>query len=261
MALDPAPGPRTGGAPVPDGLAWHYPDGPGLLAILSSHTLWATAAPFLNDREEVALGGRMVVERMLEAGAAHGGVAGELADRVREATAREMQLELVDAALALLGDLAGGPAAPFARRPLDDGTEPELTPALREHLARHLEPLLDALQEALLLVKHEGFADERETRYAVMLLTRPGEASRLVEASLLSYRASAYGIAPYLRLTGTDPDRPDAPVATRPSLLPIRAVAVSLSPNGSEATASVRTLLLSHGHDVPVRRSAIPFRS
>lgn len=338
MVLDPAHGPRTeGDVPVPDGLAWHYTDGAGLLAILASDTLWATSAPFLNDREEVALGGRMVVERMLEAGAAHGGVAAELADRVREATAhgegpgagsafilsassspdslamwrlyggakesyaigldptqplvalaredvdlpsdrhgevhlrrhgwqpvryrRDEQLELVDAALALLGDLAGGPAAPFARRPLEDGAEPELTPALREHLARHLEPFLDALQEALLLVKHEGFADERETRYAVMLLTRPGEASRLVEASLLSYRASAYGIAPYLRLTGADPERPDAPVATRPSTLPIRAVAVSPSPNGSEATASVRTLLLSHGHDVPVRRSAIPFRS
>lgn len=93
-----------------------------------------------------------------------------------------------------------------------------------------------------------------------MLLTRPGPAASSAEAALLSYRASAYGIAPYLRLTGPDPGRPEALVVTRPSPLPVRAVAVSPSPNGPEATASVRQALLAHGYDVPVRRSAIPFR-
>lgn len=282
-----------------DGLVWHYTDGPGLLAILGSDTLWATAAPFLNDREEVALGGRMVVERMLERGAARGGVAADLADQVRVATAhgegpgagsafilsastsadslamwrlyggaresyaigldpsvplaaltrhdvdvelaqedevylrrlgwqpvryrREDQLALVDAALDLLGDLAGGPAGGGLAARREGPGDAELSPEVRAHLTRHLEPFLEALQEALLLVKHEGFVDERETRYAVMLLTRPGEAGRTAEASLLTYRASAYGIAPYLRLTGPDGARPDAAVTRVPGRLPVRA--------------------------------------
>lgn len=44
--------------------------------------------------------------------------------------------------------------------------------------------------------------------------------------------------------------------------LPIRAVAISPSPNGSVATDSVRQLLADSGYaDVPVLRSGIPFRS
>jgi hypothetical protein len=46
-----------------DGLVWHYTDGPGLLAILSTQTLWATASGYLNDAQEVVLGRRLLVER------------------------------------------------------------------------------------------------------------------------------------------------------------------------------------------------------
>ncbi|MBM6402285.1 hypothetical protein [Phycicoccus sonneratiae] len=322
---------------LPADLVWHYTDGPGLLAILSTHTLWATAASFLNDREEVVLGGRMVVDRVLElAGERDGPMAADLAEKVRESTergegpgagsafvlsasrspdslamwrlyggARESyaigldptaplaalahreldvawgigegvylrhqgwrpvrydrgeQLELVDAALAMLGDLAGGFGPDlFDREP---GVEPGAAPSpeLRAHLEAHLEPFLEALHEVLLLVKHPGFVDERETRYSAMLITRPGEDALRAEAALLSYRASAYGIAPYLRLTGAGPESPDALVVTAPAPLPVRAVALSPSPNGPEATASVRQLLLANGYDVPVGRSAIPFR-
>ncbi|MGG5261096.1 hypothetical protein [Phycicoccus avicenniae] len=322
---------------APGDLAWHYTDGPGLLSILGTHTLWATAAPFLNDREEVRLGGRMVVDRVLEVAGQHDErLAAELAERVRSSTEqgegpgadsafilsasrspdslamwrlyggtresyaigldpgaglaalssrevdvsldgsdgvylrhqgwrpvrydRDAQLELVDAALAVLDDLAGGLGTNlFSPRPVH-ADETEVPDEVRARLAAHLEPFLEALHEALLLIKHEGFADERETRWSTMLLTRPGSEGSRLEAALLSYRASAYGIAPYLRLTGPDPQRPEASLVTSPSPLPVRAVAVSPSPNGPEAEASVRQVLLAHGYDVPVLRSAIPFR-
>ncbi|NHA69504.1 hypothetical protein [Phycicoccus flavus] len=320
-------------ADVPDGLAWHYTDGPGLLAILATHTLWATAAPFLNDREEVRLGGRLLAERILETGS--GGdpaLTRELAERVSESSERgegpgpgsayilsassapdslamwrlyggvresyalgldpaadlavlatgevelvagrrdglylyhqgwrpvryrpEEQRALVDTALTHLGGLAevlGG-------RPRDGEPRDEDPPPPPEVEAR-VAPFLDAMQEALLLVKHEGFADERETRYAVVLVAGDGPGGRAAEARLLSYRASAYGLAPYVRLTGADPARPGGPVVTAASPLPVRAVAVSPSPHGAESTGSVRRALLAHGYDVPVHRSAIPFRS
>lgn len=322
-------------AEAPDGLAWHYTDGPGLLSILVTHTLWATASPFLNDRQEVLLGGRMVVERLLEVGAEQGHPLTEsLAARVRESSeqgegpgrggayilsassspdslamwrlyggARESyaigldpqaplaalashevelplgrsdggylrhqgwqavryrpddQRALVDAALGHLGDLSTTLGPMMAIQP-EPGEEPDLPPDLEAKV----EPFLEALQEAILLIKHEGFADERETRYAVVLLTTPGPAGQEAEARLLSYRASAYGIAPYLRLTGADPSAAGGDgtiVVTAPAPLPVRAVAISPSPNGEEATASVRQLLLAHGYDVPVIRSSIPFR-
>lgn len=337
-------GDAVGGVEVPPGLAWHYTDGPGLVAILASHTLWATAAPFLNDRQEVALGGRMIVERILQLAADRDAeLAATLADRVREATehgqgpgaasayilsashsadslamwrlyggahesyaigldptvdlvaltsrevelplgradgvylrrhgwrpvryAREEQVALVDSALELLGDLPSalsGLARPAARTepaPGDPGrVEDGRAADARAGLGSSLEPFFEALHEALMLIKHEGFVDEREIRYSALLLTRPDLAGRSAEASLLSYRSSAYGIAPYLRLTGPEPQRPEAVVTARPSPLPVRAVAVSPSPNGPEASTSVRQLLLRHGYDVPVVRSAIPFR-
>jgi len=56
---------------------------------------------------------------------------------------------------------------------------------------------MDDLEEALLLIKHQGFADERETRYCVVLMARPEEAAALeIESRLLVHRATVYGIAP-----------------------------------------------------------------
>lgn len=55
---------------VHDGLVWHYTNGPGLISILSNHVLWATSAPFLNDQQEVALGGELIAQRIIERGQA-----------------------------------------------------------------------------------------------------------------------------------------------------------------------------------------------
>lgn len=80
-----------------------------------------------------------------------------------------------------------------------------------------------------------------------------------LEARLLSYRATDYGIAPYLRLTGGSED---LAVVEAPAPLPIRAVAISPSPNGAAAEHSVQRLLHANGYgDVPVVRSTIPYRS
>src|SRR4051794_16507096 len=46
------------------GVVWHYTDGARLLSILRHHVLWATSAAFLNDKDEVALGGQRMAERI-----------------------------------------------------------------------------------------------------------------------------------------------------------------------------------------------------
>jgi len=43
-------------------LAWHYTSGASLLSILQNDVLWATAAPFLNDAQEIAIGYRRILE-------------------------------------------------------------------------------------------------------------------------------------------------------------------------------------------------------
>ena len=98
----------------------------------------------------------------------------------------------------------------------------------------------------------------RET--AERVLAYHGLVLEEIEARLLSYRPTAYGIAPFVRLTGGDPDGGVGQVRPDPSPLPVRAVAISPSPNGPESTASLRRLLVRHGYDVPVLRSGIPFR-
>lgn len=143
----------------------------------------------------------------------------------------------------------------------EDGV-PELS-ELPPELARDVAAARDDLEHALLLIKHSGFVDEDETRHSFLLFADPAdEAAQRLEARLLRYRSTAYGIAPYLELTGAAPGTPaDAVVAPRPHPLPIRGVAISPSPNGIEATTSLRRLLRSRGYaDVPVLRSAIPFR-
>ncbi|HET8970720.1 MAG TPA: hypothetical protein VFN19_06665, partial [Candidatus Nanopelagicales bacterium] len=80
-----------------------------------------------------------------------------------------------------------------------------------------------------------------------------------LEARMLSYRPTGYGITPYLRLTG---GCDDLAVVDNRSPLPIRSIAISPSPNGAPAEQSVQRLLHAHGyHDVSVVSSSIPYRS
>jgi len=329
----------------PEGLAWHYTDGPGLISILSGHSLWATSAWFLNDREEVALGGSRMASRIRELAAGdptgvYAALEEEVLLRTRSGDGPRLEhFHVLSASTAWdslamwrlyggaqesyaigldpsvpLAVLAPGvdPAAPGValsalpwrevcysaeeqRRLVDDVVLdlPARAASLRdavahlggpEHLAdpaglpeptrRELAEFLDDVQEALLLIKHEGFADERETRYAVVLAPTglaAGTGTTHAAAAdadaavgrLLSYRATAYGVAPYLRLTGGGPGDPTGRVAVtdEPRRLPVRAVAVSPSPNGTEALRSVGHLLRAHGYgDVSVVRSRTPFR-
>ena len=149
-----------------------------------------------------------------------------------------------------------------------DGMEDELA-ALRARSEAEGEPTreavletmgetLDDIEQALALIKHEGFHDEREVRHSTVLL-RPEELSNW--AGVVRYRASAYGMAPHLWLTGGAGDH-DAttPLTDAVAPLPIRAVAISPSPNGPAAEQSLRAMLQSNGYDVEVLRSPIPFR-
>lgn len=314
----------------PRELVWHYTDGHGLVSILSGHTLWATSSAFLNDRQEIQLGGELVAQRIRElAEGDTSGLLAKIADKVATSAehgegpgtadfyilsasqehdslamwrlyggaaesyaigldpsaplavlgdadtptrredglylhhepwqpvryAEEEQIALVDGVVqALPGTLQR--LGDVARDETFDPQQPP-TPELGQEVAQ----LLDDLQELLFLIKHPGFVDERETRYRVVLVTGGPERRTVpeIEAKLLSYRPTTYGIAPFVRLTGGDPDS-SAQVTPDPSPLPIRAVAISPSPNGDESTGSLRRLLVRHGYDVPVLRSAIPFR-
>lgn len=122
-------------------------------------------------------------------------------------------------------------------------------------IVEELAETLDDVEQALVLAKHEGFSDEREVRHTVSLLTDPGSPGW---PGLVRYRATPYGIAPYLWLTGHDGT--DALTTTRRARLPIRAVAVSPSANGPAAELSLSELLAAHGYAVDVRRWTIPFR-
>lgn len=115
--------------------------------------------------------------------------------------------------------------------------------------------VLDELEQALVLVKHEGFVDEREVRHTVSVLQRPDAGGW---DGIVRYRASRYGVAPHLWLTGPSHDREVITETVAP--LPIRAVAISPSPNGPDAAVSLRAMLRTHGYDVPILRSEIPFR-
>jgi hypothetical protein len=127
----------------------------------------------------------------------------------------------------------------------------------RDEVLAEVAGLLDDLEQALLLIKHAGFVDERETRHSTVLYRSSlGEPA---PSGLVRYRATPYGIAPYLWLTGGDDG---SAVRTEAAPLPVRAVAVSPSPNGPAAVASLRDLLADCGYgDVGVWRSGIPFRS
>ncbi len=125
----------------------------------------------------------------------------------------------------------------------------------------YLDALADTLQaaeQALLLIKHSGFSEEQETRRTTVVFGAGSRAEAL--SGIARFRHTAYGMAPYLRLTGSS-DAARGPVTSVPKPLPIRAVAISPSPNGQMAEESLLALLHSHGMPhVPVRRSGIPFR-
>ncbi len=149
-----------------------------------------------------------------------------------------------------------------------DGMEDELK-ALRTRVEREgevthrivvetLGETLDDIEQALALIKHEGFHAEREVRHSSVLL-HPDDLPPW--RGVVRYRASAYGMAPHLWLTGAVPGAGAASPLTRSvAPLPIRAVAISPSPTGQDAERSLAALLASEGYDVDVRRSGIPFR-
>ena len=117
---------------------------------------------------------------------------------------------------------------------------------------------LEAAEQALLLIKHPGFREEQETRRTTTVLGEGTRAEALT--GLARFRHTPYGMAPYLRLTG-DSDAAVGEVTQEPAPLPIRAIAVSPTPNGAAAEESLLALLASHGMPhVTVRRSGIPFR-
>ena len=331
-------------------LAWHYTNGPGLISILRSHTLWATSAAFLNDRHEVQLGGRLIAERAAARAAGQGRP--ELDERLRRisedglgpAASRfyilsasqlwdslamwrlyggaqesyaigldtreplsvlsgrstgedgpgpvpglflqrqswapvrytpERQAELadtvldgMDAQLAELRALGIDPGQVPDSAADREAAEPDprdrfdtqLPAAVRDKMAA----LFEDMQQALLLIKHPGFIDERETRYSLILQAHPGFAEAVrAEDAALNYRPTGYGIAPYLRLTGAAPGPAErtGSLTSTARALPVRAVAISPSPNGAVAADSVRRLLAASGYgEVPVLRSEIPFR-
>ncbi|GAB95783.1 hypothetical protein BJY21_001226 [Kineosphaera limosa] len=115
---------------------------------------------------------------------------------------------------------------------------------------------LDDLEQALFLIKHSGFHDEREVRYCTGIFDPDGSAYR---QGVVRYRASAFGMAPYLHLTGAG--EPGSVFTDRAAPLPIRAVAISPSPHGGRSAEPTRAMLAGNGYDVDVFASQIPFRA
>ena len=314
---------HTGGTSE-DGLVWHYTDGPGLLSIVRTHVLWATASGYLNDREEVSLGYHRLQEELDVRAGAGDEFAATLLRQARAADADHSgpsptSFFILSAAehwdLLAMWRCYGGagesyavgldPAAPLRvlcdpgapalggtglthlvrQRPwtpvryfpdgqralaaaVFDGMEEELA-ALRARCEREgettraavLETMaetLDDIEQALVLIKHEGFHDEREVRHSTLLL-RPENLGEW--GGVVRYRSTAYGMAPHLWLTGAA-GAPDAehPLTETAAPLPIRCVAISPSPNGPAAENSLSAMLETHGYRVEVRRSPIPFR-
>lgn len=308
------------------GLVWHYTDGPGLLSMVRTHVLWATASGYLNDRGEVSLGYHRLQEELDVRAAAGDEFARSLLQRAREADADHSGPSpssffilsaaehwdllamwrsyggsgesyavgidpaatlriLCDPGAAALGGAGGThlvqqrPWSPVRyvaeeQRALAtavfDGMENELA-ALRARSDREgvttkeavLETMavtLDDIEEALALIEHQGFHDEREVRHCTVLL-RPENLGAWT--GVVRYRPTAYGMAPYLRLTGDTASSPtvqSSPLTDTAARLPIRCVAISPSPNGLAAERSLAAMLESHDYRIEVRRSPIPFR-
>lgn len=127
-------------------------------------------------------------------------------------------------------------------------TPGQVTAVMRDTLA--------AAEEAILHIKHAGFREEQETRHATALYGIGDRASAV--ASVARFRHTAYGMAPYVELTGGS----GAPFVGERAPLPIEAVAISPSPNGRAAVESLDALLSRHGRaGTPIIRSTIPFRA
>lgn len=296
----------------PEGLVWHYTNAPGLIAILASHTLWATSAQFLNDAGEVELAVELLEAEMMRRAAAEDGFYREAAGLIeqggRDHTISPSLFFVLSAAggwdllamwrtyggqgesyaigldreapLAVLAGSADTGAVDVRHRSWSpvrysaeeqaslvdavfDDLPDEVARAIslaesgasRTEVLDDVADLLDDMEQALLLIKHEGFTDERETRHSTVLYRGPQDGP--LPAGLVRYRATPYGMAPYLCLTGGD----GAAVRTDAARLPIRAIAMSPSPNGPAAVGSLLDLMAEHGYDdVPVVRSRIPFR-
>jgi hypothetical protein len=300
----------------PADLVWHYTNAPGLIAILSTHTLWATSAQFLNDAGEVELAVELLEAELMKRAAGGEDFYRQAADLIeqggRDHAISPSLFFVLSAAggwdlLAMwrtYGGTAGGqesyaigldPASPLAvlaaeaetgvvsvrhrawspvrytaadQAALVDAVFDDLPEevgraiglaragATRAEVLEDVSDLLDDMEQALLLIKHEGFTDERETRHSTVLYRGPHDGP--LPPGLVRYRATAYGMAPYLCLTGGEGSGPVRTDATR---LPIRAVAMSPSRNGPAAVGSLLDLMAEHGYaDVPVVRSRIPFR-
>src|SRR3954453_7192738 len=331
------------------GVVWHYTDGPGLLSIVRHHVLWATSAAFLNDKDEVALGGQRMAERIQQLAESSDSVLyARLAEAIRNGSARGVgpspsRFFILSASQSwdslAMWRLYGGAQESYAigldaSRPLSvlappDPADPaessleeqrggiyikrqpwepvrytasaqrELVDAVFDDLPEQVQAvwsavegkvdrgslrsllqmvyslptgiqpilleLLDDLEQALLLIKHEGFVDERETRASVVLWGEYDDsATARFTARLVRHRSTPYGITPYLELTGGPDGRlagtHDVLTETR-GPLPRRAVAISPSRNGPVAALSLEQMLRAHGYEgVPVVPSAIPFR-
>ncbi len=152
--------------------------------------------------------------------------------------------------VAVFAELPDDLAAVAARNERGDASTTDYLDALAD--------TLQAAEQALLLIKHPGFREEQETRRTTVVFGESGRAQALT--GLARFRHTAYGMAPYLRLTGSS-GAVRGPLTPVPGPLPIRAVAISPTPNGEAAKESLLALLDSHGmSQVPVRRSEIPFR-
>jgi hypothetical protein len=116
------------------------------------------------------------------------------------------------------------------------------------------EPLLLFLTCATLL-KHSGFADEREAR--LMFLSDEFSAS----AGTIAYRTGQLGVVPYLRVTG--PHDGDNTFFTRDKKgrLPITKIMVGPARYPGPAISGLRSLLDHSGYEhVEILDSGVPFR-
>ncbi|PWD51090.1 hypothetical protein C8046_10965 [Serinibacter arcticus] len=185
------------------------------------------------------------------------------------------QQEVVDAVFARLdagiARLAAARETGLARSAGASAVDGASAAGVPPQVVAEMMAFLDDVEQAMLLSKHGGFVDEREIRHSTVVfrgnpagspLTAFGAsddpATSTLPPGLIQFRATPYGLAPYVRLTGA-PD--GAAVALAPSPLPIRALAVSPSGNAGASAETLRELLVSLGYPaLPVHVSSIPFR-
>ncbi len=116
-----------------------------------------------------------------------------------------------------------------------------------------------SLAEAIVSLKHAGFADEREVRMA--LTYRPLD-------GYLRFRPTALGITPYLALAARNPDFDSGSIdgvytmsVRSQGPLPITDVVIGPTPNPTAAENGLRRALEQHGHGtVTISHSEVPYR-